>query len=212
MGVFVIIKISPSPSFPKRGQRTSTQKSIKLKFLCLFIIPTLSIVSWEINTYAQQPKPGEYEVKAAFLYNFTKFVEWPTEATTDSGATFSLCVLGEDPFGKAFDSIQGEKIINKKLVINRFKELHDIEKCRILFISESEEKRLTQILKSLKGLHILTVSDTEGFAQQGVIINFYLEQNKVRFEINVDAARRSGLKISSKLLNLARIVYDIKER
>jgi hypothetical protein len=183
-----------------------------ITFLCLFIILTLSIVSWEINTYAQQPKIGEYKVKAAFLYNFTKFVEWPTEATTDSGATFNLCVLGEDPFGKTFDSIQGEKIVNKKLVINRFKELHDIEKCRILFISESEEERLTQILKSLKGLHILTVSDTEGFAQQGVIINFYLEQNKVRFEINVDAARRSGLKISSKLLNLARIVYDIKER
>jgi hypothetical protein len=205
----VIIKISPSPSFPKRGQRTSTQKSIKLKFLCLFIIPALSIVSWELNTYAQQPKIGEYEVKAAFLYNFTKFVEWPTEATTDAGATFNLCVLGEDPFGKAFDSIQGEKIVNKKLVINRFKELHALEKCRILYISESEEERLTQILKSLKGLHILTVSDSEGFAQHGVIINFYMEGNRVRFEINVDAARRSGLKISSKLLNLAKIVYDV---
>jgi hypothetical protein len=185
-----------------------SNKKAYLKSLFLFTILTLSIVDREINVYAEQQDVGEYEVKAAFLYNFTKFVEWPTESLADTDATVNICVFGEDPYGTALNSIQGETIRDKKLAIKRLKSLQQVKNCHILFISESEEERLTRILKSLKGLHILTVGDTEGFAQKGVIINFYMEQRKVRFEVNVDAVRRSGLKISSRLLNLSRIVKD----
>jgi hypothetical protein len=158
------------------------------------------------SAYAQDRNPGEYQVKAAFLYNFAKFVEWPDKKFTRTGAVINICVLGEDPFGFAFDTMRDETIGNKKLVIKRFKTPQRVEECHVLFISGSEKERLEQIVKSLTGLSILTVGDTEGFAQKGVIMNFYIEGNKVRFGINVDSVNRSGLKISSRLLRLARII------
>jgi len=158
------------------------------------------------NTYSQEQKLGEYDVKAAFIYNFLKFVEWPDKASADT--TVNLCVLGNDPFGSAIDSVQGQIVNNKRIVIKRHNDTHALGKCQVLFISRSEKEQLSQILATLTGMNILTVSDTRGFAEQGVIINFYLEENKVRFEVNLDAINRSRLKISSRLLSLAKIVHD----
>jgi len=155
---------------------------------------------------AQEAGPTEYQIKAAFLYNFAKFVEWPA----DTG-TLNLCILGEDRFGRDIDTIEGKKAADKSLMVMRIKSAREIKKCRILFISSWESGQLADILMTARDLKILTVGDTDGFAERGVIINFYGEQNKIRFEINRDAAERSGLKISSKLFGLARIVHDIRQ-
>jgi len=174
-----------------------------LIFLILFIFPL--IVNITISD-AQQEKHSEYEVKAAFIYNFLKFIDWPDGAFAGRSDTVNLCVLGDDPFGTALNSIEEETVKDKKIITKHYNKFIDLKKCHILFICSSERKQLTEILDTLKGMNILTVSDTKGFAQQGVVINFYIEEDKVRFEINQDAANRSGLKISSKLLSLAKIV------
>lgn len=155
----------------------------------------------------QEAGPTEYQIKAAFLYNFAKFIEWPSEV-----GTLNLCILGEDYFGKDIDDIAGKTAAGKKLSVRRIKSAQEIKKCRMLFISSSEIERLDGIITVAQDLKILTVGDTEGYAQRGVIINFYKEQNKIRFEINKDAAGRSGLKISSKLFGLAKIVHDTRGR
>ncbi|OHE55951.1 MAG: hypothetical protein A2Z47_06915 [Thermodesulfovibrio sp. RBG_19FT_COMBO_42_12] len=184
----------------------ATKKEPFVKFFNLSIILVLSIAINISSADAQQHKPGEYDVKAAFIYNFLKFIDWPDGAFVDEQNSMSICVLGKSPFGSALDFVREEKINNRKIIVKHYNNIHDLGRCHILFISRSEGEGLTQILENLKGLNILTISDNKGFAQQGVVINFYIEEDKVRFEINQDAANRSGLKISSKLLSLAKIV------
>ena len=148
-----------------------------------------------------QTAATEYAVKAAFLYNFTKFVEWPDSAFPEG--TLRLCVLGEDPFGKALQTVAGEEVAGHKLIVLSTGKLSDPAGCQVLFISRSERERMPRILADLRDLPVLTVSDTGGFIDQGGIINFTLEEGKVRFEINQESAERAGIKISSKLLRLA---------
>ncbi len=145
---------------------------------------------------------SEYDVKAAFLLNFTKFVEWPPAAFS-SDTSMLLCVLGDDPFGKSLELVSGEQIAGRKVQLLRIREMPEPEGCQIVFVSRSERRRLPEILTHLRGEPVLTVADTGGFLEQGGIINFTLEGSKVRFEINQDAAGRAGIKISSKLLRLA---------
>jgi len=117
-----------------------------------------------------------------------------------------------DPFGGALDKIASTKTVgNKKIAVRRFESPGDCAPCHVLFVSSSEAERLDGVIAKTKGAHTLVVGDTEGFARRGVAINFFIERNKVRFEINPAAARRAGLKISSKLLRLARIVTDPAE-
>lgn len=156
---------------------------------------------------AQEAGPTEYQIKAAFLYNFAKFIDWP-----DDAGALNLCILGEDHFGRDIDAIEGKTAAGKVLSVRRIKSVQEIKKCRILFIASSENERLGSILTIAKGSNILTVGDTDGYAERGVIVNFYNEQRKIRFEINKDGAARSGLKISSKLFGLARIVHDTRQR
>ena len=163
---------------------------------------------WVASADAQETKRGEYEVKAAFVYNFLKFIEWPDKAFAESPSTINLCIVGEDSFDNAMRIFEGDKVSNKTIEIKRPKSLQDIKICRVIFISKSEKERLPQILKATRGLNILTIGDTDTFEQQGVIINFSIVENKIRFEIDVNAARRAGIRISSKLLNLARAVYE----
>jgi hypothetical protein len=150
----------------------------------------------------------EYKVKAAFLYNFAKFIEWPAEDAGSVGP-LTIAVLGEDPFGSALAQlVQGNTIRNRALVLKHYTDAHGLEPCHILFISASEERHLSQILDRLRNAPVLTVSEVPRFTQMGGIIHFGLEQNKVRFEINLDAAQRAQLKISSKLLQSARIYRE----
>jgi hypothetical protein len=152
---------------------------------------------------AESPLP-EYQVKAACLYNFAKFVDWPPRAFADQKSPIVFGVLGENPFGNTLEGIIKNKTINgRTLMIKRSRRAEDLKDCHILFISHSEEARQAQILKSLEGLSILTVGDTEEFLANGGIINFKMQNNKVRFEVNKVTAERAALKISSELLDLA---------
>ena len=149
----------------------------------------------------------EYQIKAAFLFNFAQFVEWPSAAFADASAPISIGVLGDDPFGPVLEqTVEGETINHRKLIIQRSQRVADLKGCHLVFISKSEKSRLTDILDSLGSASILTVSETENFARRGGIINFYLEGNKVRFEINAEAAQRKGIKISSQLLKLGKVI------
>jgi hypothetical protein len=145
---------------------------------------------------------AEYDVKAAFLYNFTKFVDWPPAAFPDPNS-LKVCVLGEDPFGRSLQAVEGEQVGNRKLKVVQTDSLSKLGGCQVLFISRSEHDRIAQILALVKEAPVLTVGDTKGYVEQGVNINFTLEGSKVRFEINTDTADRAGLRISSKLLQLA---------
>jgi YfiR/HmsC-like len=159
----------------------------------------------QLSSRAQAQEPNEYQVKAAFLYNFAKFVDWPAESFADSSAPLIIGVVGTDPFGRALDeAINGKSVSGRQLTVRRLKWGQNLRGCHVLFISSSERQRLPQIMQSLRGSSVLTVGDVEEFIQQGGIINFILEASKVRFEINSRVADQAGLKISSKLLQLGK--------
>lgn len=149
-------------------------------------------------------RPTEYQVKAAYIYNFAKFVEWPPGVSGD----INVCVLGDDPFGDDLSIIEGKRVLSRKIAIREVASYRNSAGCDIIFISYSEEYHLTQLLKYLKRYPVLTIGDTEGFADKGVMINFYMENRTVRFEINPRAAGSAGLRISSSLLRIAKIVGE----
>lgn len=165
----------------------------------------LAFVSGLTPSDAEPPPPSEYQVKAAFLYTFIKFVEWP-----NVGAARPLCVavLGEDPFGADLDSIRGKSAKGRTIVIRRYRRVEDVKECDVLFISSAEKGHLVRILRQIQNLPVLTVADQEGFCQAGGMINLVTVKNKVGFEINVAAAQRAQLHISSQLLKLAKIVLE----
>jgi YfiR/HmsC-like len=150
---------------------------------------------------AENLSSREYEIKAAYLYNFIKYVDWPSY-----GDTITIGVLGGNPFGTALAPLNGKIVKGRRLLIKELGSVRDAQKCQIIFVSSSEKSRLQEIFENLKSARVLTVGETQGFASSGGIINFVEENNKVRFEINADAARRTGLNISSELLKLAKLV------
>lgn len=159
-----------------------------------------------VSDASPQPKTAsEYEIKAAFLYNFGKFVSWPAEELKDSEKRFVLCILGEDPFGEVMDQmVLGKPVQDRQLAVRRPKTAAETSGCNILFISQSERKEMSAVLQALDARSVLTVSEVDQFLELGGIINFQTDQNKIRFDINVTAAERGKLKISSQLLKLAR--------
>jgi hypothetical protein len=148
----------------------------------------------------------EYLIKAAFLYNFAKFTEWPAGSFPDSAAPLDVCVFGEDPFGGALESIAGKTIRGRRVAVHKVASIEAGATCHLLFISTSEATRLTGILESLRGRPVLTIAEMPGFARSGGIINLKTNpDDRIRFEINIGIAKRVGLRLSSKLLNLAEI-------
>ncbi len=148
---------------------------------------------------------GEYQVKAAFIYNIAKFVDWPPGIDEKD---VRVCIVGTSPFGDSMDALQGKPVNGRPIAVANVDNSADFGSCQILFVSSSEAGNLENILRGVLGNPVLTIGDTGGFAQRGVALNFYLENQKVRFEINLDAAKRARLNISSQLLKLARIVRD----
>ena len=148
----------------------------------------------------------EYLLKAAFLYNFAKFTTWPAEAVPGPQTPLRVCILGEDYFGAAMESIEGKSIKERPVAVIRIAQVSDAERCHILFVSTSEEERLRAILDDLRERPILTISDIPNFAQAGGTINLKTVEDRIRFDINVDAANAADLKISSKLLRLGNII------
>lgn len=154
---------------------------------------------------AEETPPSEYQVKAAFLFNFAKFVEWPAQALPDARTPFTIGIIGKDPFEGALERTVQDKTVNgHAFVVKQVKAAAELKSCHILFIGASERKRLPEILNAVRGAGVLTVSEMDQFLESGGMIVFRMTGNKVRFEINDEAARRGGLRISSKLLNLGR--------
>ncbi len=176
-------------------------KQIHKLLIALLLVP---LALWP--ACGQAAPVGEYEIKAAFLYNFAKFVEWPKCTDCKADRPFVIGILGDDPFGADMALLVGKQVKERPLRVVRAATLDELGGCDVLFISNSIKDKLAGILKKLGSKPVLTVGDTAGFAQAGVMINLYQIGNKIRFEINSRAAEKAGLKISSHLLRLARIV------
>jgi hypothetical protein len=162
-----------------------------------------------------RPTPGsppkqitaEYQVKATYLCNFTKFVEWPSVAFPTQDSTLTIGIVGEDPFGQALDAVALSMTADgHKVIVKRFSWDQDFRQSQVIFIGPSEKKHLSSILSSVKGADVLTVSDIENFSSSGGMIGLVFDVDRIRFEINLDPVLDSHLRISSKLLSLASTV------
>jgi hypothetical protein len=156
-----------------------------------------------------KPTLSEQQVKAAFLYYFIKFIDWPQEVFPEKNSPILVGVIGDDSLGRELDQSLRKKTINgRELVLRQIGWPGEVKGYHILLLCASEAKVIPAVLASVKGSPVLTVGEIDRFGEQGGIINFYIEDKKVRFEINIDAAEKARLKISSQLLSLAKIVRD----
>ncbi len=187
---------------------------------------TLCVMLCTPHVCAESSQSREYSIKAAFLYNFIQFVDWPQEKEADSNEPITIVILGKDPFQNAFEVLKDKQVKGKYVTIKKFRDFEELEKsgqnhnnqsnptietirnCDLLFVCSSEKGNLGKIITSLREHSVLTVSDMDGFLNAGGIINFLLEEKKVRFEINLKAAKQANLKIRSKLLRLAKRVVE----
>ena len=183
------------PTLPRRG--------------ALFVALLLASLSWlappgmdgagEVGA----GEVGEYDLKAAFLYNFLKFVEWPSSAP----GPLRICVYGDDPFGAALGGLTGKSAKGRAIVLEHLTDLEQAATCRVLFISDSEAPRLERILADLEGTDVLTVGDSRGFARSGGMIGFVEWANRLRIEINRQATDDAGLRLSAQLQEIALRIY-----
>lgn len=174
------------------------------KNLIVFFLSVLLLAGLSGDANAQHQL--EYKIKAAFLYNFAKFVEWPNLKDLDPSLPFIVGVLGDDPFGPELEAIRKKNIRGRRILIKHFETIDDVFACHILFISFKDSNLVKEALKKIREKQILTIGETEGFAKSGGTIGFVEKQNKIHFEINRKSAASVGLSISSKLLKLAIIV------
>jgi hypothetical protein len=188
------------PAHRHLGLQPGAAKHFRGLFLGACLLPLLLFPS---RSSAQIVKPTEFAVKAAYLFNFGKFVKWPEPITSDRD-TFSICVLGSDPFGKVLDStVAGERIDGRRVAVRRLNTATDAAGCRILFVGRSEEGRLGSVFAALGRWPVLTVSDINGFTDKEGMIQFVMDHDRVRFEVNLPATQRAGLSLSSELLKVA---------
>ena len=154
----------------------------------------------------------EYQVKAAFLFNFAKLVEWPADAFRGADAPLQICLLGPDPFGHEFeDGIAEEAVNGHRIEVIHPSGVPQAKDCDLIFVASSDKQQVREILRGLRGASVLTVGDTAGFARMGGIINFVLDESRVRFEINVKAAEGAHLKVSARLLTVAKLIVTDEE-
>lgn len=167
----------------------------------------LAALAWLSSGRAGAQPSKEYQVKAAFLFNFTQFVKWPPQAFPSPDTPLTIGVLGSDPFGGALEAmVQGESINHHPLTVVHSQNPADLLGCQLIFVSRSEKDRIGEVLSAVGSRPVLTVSDVDDFARQGGDIDLYLSDGRVRFEINPGSIRRGGLEVSSQLLTLGRIV------
>ncbi len=160
-----------------------------------------------MDMQAQAPKANAYQVQAAYLYNFGKFVKWPAVAPSNQSGTFTICVLDRDPFGDTLQStLSGESVGGKPVSVKRLPRAEDAAACHILFISSTQGKELHGILTAVDQASVLTVSDMPDFSRRGGMIQFVLEGNRIRFEINLESAEKSHLVFGSELLKVAEAI------
>lgn len=148
------------------------------------------------------------EIKAAYLFNFAKFIDWPDQTFVDATAPLHICFIGGESVEKTFRSLEGKKVKGKSLQVRNVTQAQDMGECHILFIGSDQIQRWPQIQKQIPQDGLLTVSDGDRFSQDGGMINFSPEQNRIRFIINLDNTQNAGLKLSSQLLQLAEVVHN----
>ena len=146
----------------------------------------------------------EYRLKAAFLYNFALFTEWPAHV----GSTLNLCVYGRDPFAEEINALQGKPVGNRRIAVHRVARVEGLTVCQVVFITDASGDGISRVLSTLRGATVLTVADAPGAVRQGVALNMSVVENKITFEANLTAARAANLKLSSKLLSLATAVLE----
>jgi len=172
-----------------------------IRWLTAGLLFTLLAAAAELET------TREFEVKAVFLFNFAQFVEWPPEAFKDPESPLTIGILGHDPFGHFLDdTVDGETVNGRPIVVQRYRKLEDVDQCHILFISGSEGADADRIFSKLKGCSTLTVCDWETTNKNGAVVLFIMDRGRVRLRINLEAAKEAGLNISSKLLRSAELV------
>ncbi|MEO7523062.1 MAG: YfiR family protein [Ferruginibacter sp.] len=157
--------------------------------------------------FVQAQTSAEYQVKAVFLFNFTRFVDWPSAAFESTNSPFIIGILGDDPFGNYIDeTVSGESTGGHPIIIKRYKTVKDIDNCHVLYIHSVDDESIRLIIADTKTKNVLTVSDANHFASLGGVIGFFLENNKIRMQINQEAAKSASLNISSKLLGVAKVL------
>lgn len=188
---------------PRPPQLPPPIRSASLVTVWLLMVLSLGA---PFTSKAAEEQTLEHQVKAAFLLNFTKFVDWPDAAFADQRSPIAICVLGEDPFGSALDQIvEGEVVEGRRVVVRRIKEAPAAKQCQVLFLSASI-KDVSAVLDSLSPGVLTVGEERDNFLRQGGVISFFIENRHVRFDISQSAAENAGLKLSSRLLRVARSV------
>ncbi len=173
-----------------------------------FALALLLLCAW-IPSAGAEDAAQEYELKAAFLLNFARLVEWPDSAFESPAAPIRIAVFGDDPFRGALDRVlEGQKVADRPLESIRVHAADEARRCHVVFVPRSETERFGALRKALGGAQVLLVGETKNLAERGAAINFYREGGRLRFEINRSVAERAQLKVSSRLLRLARIVDE----
>lgn len=189
----IFAKLRGLPGRARRWWRFGTAVAATAAMLA---VPSVAVPAQEAD---------EQLLKVAFIYNFAKFTTWPDAVFSDAGAPVVLCVVGEHELGEAFDSVQGKAVGGRAVTVKYLSAYRSKDQCNVVYVAASEEKRLAKIITTGKETHALTVSDIDGFAESGGIIRIVRgADDRIGFEINAKAAEESGLRLSSKLLNLAK--------
>ena len=184
-------------------QKYNFHKKNLLIFLIVYLIAPLFFLS---ESFAQNSSI-EYKIKAGYLYNFTKFISWPENELE----TFNLCILGEDPFGSIIDPIEKRTVKNKPIRLFRLRSITEVKRCQIVYVTHVDKKKdsakisLPEVLAISSLENILTVGESRQFTESGGMIAFFIQEEKVRLYINLQALRKSGLDVSAKLLEVAEI-------
>jgi hypothetical protein len=172
--------------------------SLNSRALCVAAVLALG------NLPAQAQASREYQLKAVFLFNFAQFAEWPDSAFANEKSPLVIGIVGPDPFGSALEAtLHDESINGRPLALEHYSRVSDIKTCHILFITQPEIRHIDEIVKSVKDKPVLTVADSDSAATAGAMIRFTVQNNKVHFRINAEAAQVAKIKLSSKLLRVA---------
>ena len=172
--------------------------------VCLPMLCLLIAIGLPADIYAGTVE--EYSVKAALVFNFARFTDWPLDTIADSPGTFNICLFGDDTILEAFAGVNGKRIKKQRIVVKRIRRIQEIDTCNLLFVSGSDRKILQKIFAAVEEKPVLTIGEMSGFTEAGGIINLVKTKNRIKFEVNLNAAQQAGLKISSRILKLATIV------
>ncbi len=170
--------------------------------LCFFLVRLFVVGAAFTGANAAQPV-AEHQIKAAFVFNIARFAEWPAEAFASKDAPLRLCLSGRDPFGPAFDALEGRMVGGREFQVRRNVRVDDLKGCQLLYVAEADERRVAMAVRAA-GSTVLTIGDSDAFAEAGGMVNLLLLDSRMQFDVNVAAVNRSSVRLSSQLLKLAR--------